>query len=251
METRMPRAVTKAQARDIRLSLAGTHEIAAEYRIGINTVLSIRQGKTYGPLKEDEKVFRAERVEREQRDLTPKLKDYRLVVGALFMPGLADQDLQEQRDATHECSHGALGHDQHRVCGCWEPSTLKDDVTSLSLDQRLEALQGANAMRFRKAEFKRSMKTSIDDQDGKRTRLRHAARLMVETPEKLTGMRVHEYLECLPLFGEVRVRTICRRHDLWPLRRIERLTERQRHLIASDLLRMARSGTLRSLELVA
>lgn len=130
------RKLTDEQVREIRLSMDSADVASRRYRVHHRTITNVRQGSAYGPVAPDEArahIARARDANRTSTTINGKLVDTRqitdpvsyIVVGPLFPgAGLADQDRQEQKDAAHECRHGALPHDRVIRCDCWAATPL-------------------------------------------------------------------------------------------------------------------------------
>lgn len=120
------------------------------------------------------------------------------------------------------------------------------------LSQQMQALEVANDQRFGVAEFRRRMKLgSHPGFPGSRpaianvaVRIREAADLLRSGSSMVGRMRVHAFLDAIPTFGDDRVRRLLQANQIWPLRRVDSLTLRQREVLASELDRVASGGVL-------
>ena len=105
------------------------------------------------------------------------------------------------------------------------PSTPVSAAPPRSLQQRLDALDKANAIRTRRAKLKRDLK---------------AGRVSVTTllsapPEYLETAKVFDILLAVPKLGRVKVNTALNRCRISPSKTIGGLSERQRHEIIAQL----------------
>src|SRR5438105_15775499 len=91
------------------------------------------------------------------------------------------------------------------------------------VEQRTAALATANQARMDGADFKREMGALTP----RRARARAAAVLRFE-PDSVGAMRVHAFLECLPGVGDAKARRWLVCAQVWPLKRVRELTDRQR-----------------------
>ena len=95
-----------------------------------------------------------------------------------------------------------------------------------SLDQRMDALGRANAIRIRRAQLKRDLKDGVVD----------ISQLLLDTPDYIHTAKVFDLLLAVPKFGRVkagRMLTACR---VSQSKTVSGLSERQRAELV-DLLR--------------
>ena len=69
-----------------------------------------------------------------------------------------------------------------------------------------------------------------------------AAQILKQEWEMVGFMKVHEFLETIPKLGPVKVRRLLTEGDrrIWPLRRVDGLSERERLMLAARLMRAAK-----------
>src|SRR5690242_3703458 len=99
--------------------------------------------------------------------------------------------------------------------------------------QRCNALIEANDRRRSVCEFKLEMTPGLHDgkptKESARPQILLAAWTLEEDHERIGFMRVHQFLEVIPLFGPTKIRKACQHKEfgprgLWPLRRVDSLT---------------------------
>lgn len=87
-----------------------------------------------------------------------------------------------------------------------------------SLQQRLDALQNANAIRSRRAQLKKDLKA------GRRA----VADVLFEPPEWLDTMKVGDLLRAVPKYGSVKVNKTLKQVQISPSKTVGGLSARQR-----------------------
>lgn len=128
------RKLTLQQAREIRLSMESTREVARRFGVRPKAIEALRAGFTYGPLAADERAAHGARKQIRGKPTGggPRVEDAAwrldahavLQVGPMF-PVRGRLDLAERLDrvawldANEECRHGRLPGDRTVVCGCW------------------------------------------------------------------------------------------------------------------------------------
>ncbi|MDE2103213.1 MAG: hypothetical protein KGL39_38560 [Patescibacteria group bacterium] len=107
--------------------------------------------------------------------------------------------------------------------------------------QRISALVGANEMRFRNKDVKRYLKSLSQGDEANM----EAAEMLRRCPKAVAGMELHVFLLAIPGVGPERLRRICQRCEIWPFRKIGRLTLGQREKVARQILVHAGWGPTR------
>ena len=97
-----------------------------------------------------------------------------------------------------------------------------------SLDQRMNALQVANAIRTQRAELKRDLK------EGRRD----VISVILDPPEWVMTMHLRDLLLSVPKLGRVKVNRILTQCRISPSKTIGGLSERQRRELAPYLHRL-------------
>jgi hypothetical protein len=106
-------------------------------------------------------------------------------------------------------------------------SSKPSSAPERSLDQRMDALQRANAIRTMRAQLKRDLKAgrvSIHD-------------LLREPPEYLETAKVFDILLAVPKYGRVKANKVLQTCRISPSKTIGGLSERQRNELVSLLRR--------------
>lgn len=67
------------------------------------------------------------------------------------------------------------------------------------------------------------------------------ADMLADGDEVILHWRAYQLLLSVRKMGEYRVRSMLRRHDIYPIRRVAELTQRQRNLLADELRDHARA----------
>jgi hypothetical protein len=98
-------------------------------------------------------------------------------------------------------------------------------ATMTPAPQRLRALERANEVRLARAELKRRIS------EGALT----AADVILTNPPEVATWTVGELLRSQRRWGGTRCRKFLGRHQISEVKRMETLTERQRHLLAAQL----------------
>lgn len=88
-----------------------------------------------------------------------------------------------------------------------------------SLEQRMSALERANAIRSARARKKRDIKA----------RRLHVRPLLLDPPDDIDTMKVFDLLLAMPKYGRVKVNRILTKARISPSKTVGGLSERQRH----------------------
>ncbi len=107
------------------------------------------------------------------------------------------------------------------------PKTATGAAPERSLDQRMDALQRANAIRSERARLKRELKAG---------RVQVQA-LLLDPPQYLQTAKVFDVLLSVPKYGRVKVNRILTQCRISPSKTIGGLSQRQRHELVSFLRR--------------
>jgi hypothetical protein len=113
------------------------------------------------------------------------------------------------------------GHDREER----EHPTATSSAPERSLQQRMEALKRANAIRSRRAELKRDLKAAKAD----------PVALVVDPIQEIETMKVFDLIMAMPKVGRVKANKVLQQCRISPSKTIGGLSPRQRHEIVSQL----------------